>query len=131
MKRSSILFGTRLKSLRESRSLTQNDLATYLHIARTTITAYENDTNQPDFDTLINISNIFNVSLDYLLGRTNQKYNSSLLDESTNLLLEKIDLLDENTKNTILKIILLNETNRNLLLQMSELLSTYKILKDD
>lgn len=125
------MFGLRLKTLRELQGLTQSDLAIRLNTARSTITAYENETNEPSIDMLIKISNIFGVSLDYLVGKTNQKYNSNLLDETTNRLLEKIDLLDENTKNTILKIIILNETNRTLLLQISELLVTYKILKDD
>lgn len=125
------MFGLRLKTLRESQGLTQSDLAIRLNTVRQTITAYESETNEPSIDMLIKISNVFGVSLDYLVGKTNQKYNSSLLDESTNKLLEKIDLLDENTKNTILKIIILNETNRTLLLQISELLGTYKILKDD
>ena len=125
------MFGLRLKTLRESQGLTQNDLAIRLNTARSTITAYENETNEPSIDMLIEISNIFGVSLDYLVGKTNQKYHSNLLDENTNRLLEKIDLLDENTKNTIFKISILSETNRNLLLQMSELLGNYKILKDD
>lgn len=125
------MFGLRLKTLRESQGLTQNDLSIRLNTARSTITAYENGTNEPSIDMIIRISNMFGVSLDYLLGRTNQKYNPNLLDDNTNRLLEKINLLDENTKNTILKISILSKTNRNLLLQISEIISTYKILQDD
>lgn len=125
------MFGIRLKTLRESQELTQSDLAIRLNTARSTIASYENETNEPSIDMLIEISNIFSVSLDYLLGKTNQKYNINLLDEDTNKVLEKIDLLDENTKNTLLKMSILNETNQKLLLQISEILGTYKILKDD
>lgn len=92
-----ILFGSRLKALRESQGLTQNDLSTQLHIARTTITLYENDTNQPDFKMLVQIADIFNVSLDYLLCRTEEKYNSNLSDADSNKeIVSKIhNLLDE------------------------------------
>ena len=79
------MFGVRLRALRESQGLTQNDLATKLNTARTTITLYENSTNEPDFNTLIKIADIFNVSLDYLLGRTDEKYNSNVfLPENKN-----------------------------------------------
>lgn len=124
------MFGTRLKTLRESIGLTQNDLAIRLNVVRTTITAYENSTNQPDFDMLLNIATVFNVSLDYLLGRTNQKYNATLLDENTNTLLEKIDLFDENTKKVLLKFISVKETKGDLLLKIFEVLDSYTILNE-
>ena len=91
------MFGARLKELRESQGLTQNDLAIHLHTARSTITLYENGTNEPDFRTLIKIADVFNVSLDYLLGRTDKKYNSNLSIENKNKeIVSKIhNLLDE------------------------------------
>ncbi|MFT8352344.1 helix-turn-helix domain-containing protein [Clostridium saccharoperbutylacetonicum] len=124
------MFGERLKALRENYGLTQNDLATKVKVARTTITGYENNTNQPDFDTLARIATVFNVSLDYLLGRTNQKYNPIFIDEDTNKLLEKINILDEITKQRILKLIPLPEDKWVLLLDLCGVLESYKILKD-
>lgn len=63
-------FGTRLTSLRKEKKLLQADLANKIGIARATYGAYEQGTRQPDFDTLEKIADSFEVSTDYLLGRT-------------------------------------------------------------
>jgi len=65
-----ILFKDRLKSLREDNDLTQEELAGHLHINRSTLSNYENIGREPNFTLLIKIANHFNVSTDYLLGRT-------------------------------------------------------------
>jgi len=84
------LFGERLKELREDQGMTQGDLATILNTARSTITLYENNTNEPNIDTLVKLANLFNVSLDYLLCRTKEKYNLNLLDKPNKELLLKL-----------------------------------------
>ena len=58
----------RLKELRGS--LTQDQTAKKLGLNRQTYRNYESGVRQPDFETLINIANYYNVSIDYLLGRT-------------------------------------------------------------
>lgn len=58
----------RLKELRGS--LTQDQTAKKLGLNRQTYRNYESGMRQPDFETLINIANYYNVSIDYLLGRT-------------------------------------------------------------
>ena len=63
-------FGTRLTALRKQKKLLQADLANKIGIARATYGAYEQGTRQPDFDTLEKIADFFEVSTDYLLGRT-------------------------------------------------------------
>ncbi|MER2190655.1 MAG: helix-turn-helix transcriptional regulator [Solibacillus sp.] len=63
-------FGTRLTALRKQKKLLQADLANKIGIARATYGAYEQGTRQPDFDTLEKIADFFEVSIDYLLGRT-------------------------------------------------------------
>ncbi|MFY0742124.1 helix-turn-helix transcriptional regulator [Solibacillus silvestris] len=63
-------FGTRLTTLRKQKKLLQADLAKKIGIARATYGAYEQGTRQPDFDTLEKIADFFEVSTDYLLGRT-------------------------------------------------------------
>lgn len=123
------MFGLRLKTLRESQGLTQSDLAIHLNTARSTITAYENETNEPSIDMLIKISDIFGVSLDYILGKTEQKYNVELLDKSTNNLLMSVNLLDKNTKKLIMKISKLKDNNKSLLLKICDLINLYEIIK--
>jgi methanogenic corrinoid protein MtbC1 len=63
-------FSTRLRELRTSAELRQKDLAHALGVAQTTIANYEQGTRFPDETNLLRIADHFNVSLDYLLGRT-------------------------------------------------------------
>ena len=63
-------FGTRLTALRKKKKLLQADLAKKIGIARATYGAYEQGTRQPDFETLEKLADYFEVSIDYLLGRT-------------------------------------------------------------
>mgnify|MGYP001271497850 CR=1 FL=1 len=65
------MIGERIKVLRTQKGMTQAALALELGIAKTTLAAYEQEKNEPSSETLIKISNFFNVSTDYLLGITN------------------------------------------------------------
>jgi len=64
------IFGKHLKLLRESGSLTQNQMAVILGITERGYRAYENGTSTPHFEKLLYLADYFNVSLDYLTGRT-------------------------------------------------------------
>lgn len=63
-------FGTRLKGLRESRKITQQDLADLMGLSRATIAGYETSGKQPDQEKTIWLAKYFKVSTDYLLGVT-------------------------------------------------------------
>lgn len=62
----------RLKELRESRGISQLKLAVDLSMNQNSISRYENGTREADYATLIRIADYFDVSIDYLLGRTDQ-----------------------------------------------------------
>jgi len=64
------MFGYRLKSLRNNISKTQEEMATYLGITRGAYSHFETERNEPDYETLKKLSEYFQVSTDYLLGRT-------------------------------------------------------------
>lgn len=65
----------RLKELRKSRGITQLKLALDLNMNQNSISRYESGTREADYQTLILFADYFNVSLDYLLERTdNPKY---------------------------------------------------------
>jgi len=66
-------FPKRLKSLREEKQLYQKDLADALGLSRSTITAYEAGKREPDQATLKRIANLFEVSVDYLIGNTDNR----------------------------------------------------------
>ncbi|GAA0788022.1 helix-turn-helix domain-containing protein [Hathewaya limosa] len=76
-------FGNKLKLLREHNNLTQQDLAEILKVGRPTIAGYETKGKQPDYDKLIILSNYFNVSIDYLLGKTDIKETAEKILEKT------------------------------------------------
>lgn len=61
----------RIKELRQEKGVYQADLAKYLGLKQQTISAYENGTNEPDLKTLSKMSKYFDVSIDYLIGRSN------------------------------------------------------------
>lgn len=63
-------FSSRLKELRTDAGLSRAKLAEILNVSTRLIAYWEAGERQCDFDTLIKISDIFNVSADYLLGRT-------------------------------------------------------------
>ena len=62
----------RLKSLRVSYQMTQKELATRLNVTPKVISFYELGQRRPPQETLVKIASIFGVSVDYLLGVTDQ-----------------------------------------------------------
>ena len=64
-------MNNRIKDLREDRDMRQSDLAAATGIDQRTISNYETGKTSPDAYALIKLADFFNVSVDYLLGRTN------------------------------------------------------------
>lgn len=64
------MYGNRLKSLRKNLNKTQEEVAAGLGVSRGAYSHFENDRNEPDSETLSKIADYFQVSIDYLLGRT-------------------------------------------------------------
>lgn len=60
----------RLKELRKARGISQLRLAIDLSMNQNTISRYETEEREADYKTLIKIADYFNVSIDYLLERT-------------------------------------------------------------
>ena len=59
----------RLKELRIQRGISQVKLAMDLHLSQNSISRYETNQREADYETLIRIADYFDVSLDYLLER--------------------------------------------------------------
>lgn len=60
-----------LKELRKKKGVKQQEIADYLGITRAAYTNIENGKRETDFDTLNKLANYFDVSIDYLFGKTN------------------------------------------------------------
>ena len=60
-------LGKRITEIRKENNMTQEELAEKFHVTRQTISNWENGKSYPDIETLVHISNEFNVSLDMAL----------------------------------------------------------------
>lgn len=67
------MIGNRIKQLRKEHNLTQNQFASLFGVYDSTISQYENGKREPEYNTVIKIANKFNVSIDWLLGRVENK----------------------------------------------------------
>ena len=83
----------RITELRKEKHLNQIGLGLKLNLSQKMISAYENGTHQPSIDTLIKMSNIFNVSVDYIIGNTDIRTPAEKF-VSDSLTTGEIELLD-------------------------------------
>ena len=99
-------FGNNLKDLRETRNVTQGQLAEYLQVSRPTIAGYETKSRQPDFEKLEKLANYFHVSIDYLVSGSDiplkKEPNEKSLDRDVAMAYQKLSL---ESKQDVLKYI--------------------------
>ena len=62
-------LGSNLRKCRESKGITQKDMADILEISKSNISKYESDDVEPNIETLVKYADYFRVSIDYLLDR--------------------------------------------------------------
>ena len=60
----------RLRELREEKGISQKELGKLFNVAQNTISNWENGTREPDTKTLVKLAELFECSVDYLVGRT-------------------------------------------------------------
>ncbi|MDE6470518.1 MAG: helix-turn-helix domain-containing protein [Eubacterium sp.] len=61
----------RLKDLREDNNFTQTQIAEYLHVKQSTYSQYETGSRDISVNAIDKLSDFYNVSIEYILGRTN------------------------------------------------------------
>lgn len=76
-------FASVIKRLRIERGITQEQLAALLKVSRSTVGMYETGSREPDFETCEAIADIFNVDMDYLLGRSDVERKDPILTNDT------------------------------------------------
>lgn len=81
------MFEDRLKKLRQERHLNMRQTAQQLGIPYTTYIGYEKDEREPNSETLVNLADFFNCSVDYLVGRDCNAINDDVLD--------KVNIIDQ------------------------------------
>jgi transcriptional regulator with XRE-family HTH domain len=74
-------LGSRLKKARENKRLTQKDVAAKFGISNGAISGYERNYRDPDSDTLAQLADLYEVSLDWLKGRDQKESEYTLPEE--------------------------------------------------
>lgn len=90
------MIGNKLKELRISKKLTQDELAELLNVAQGSYSNYENDKRDPDYDTLKKIARFYNVTTDYLLDFNLNKPNLS--NEEQDIINRLITIFENNKR---------------------------------
>jgi transcriptional regulator with XRE-family HTH domain len=85
------MIGKRLRQLRNEKKISQEELSRLINISRPTYAQYEIDRRVPEYNTLERLADYFNVSLDYLVGRS--EYRSLMKDN--HWIFSEIDLSNE------------------------------------
>ena len=71
-------FSQRLKKVRMDRHLTQAQVARKIGVTASMVSSYETDIRLPSYDVMIRIADLFGVSVDYLLGKTERREGGDL-----------------------------------------------------
>ena len=79
----------RLREVRKARGISQLKLALDLNTNQNTISRYETGAREADYKTLLIFADYFNVSIDYLLGRTDIKEVNRSVDTDIRLVADK------------------------------------------
>ena len=98
-------IGKKLKEARLNRDLTQEVIAEKLNVSRQTISNWENETSYPDIISVIELSNLYSISLDDLLKGDERMMEH--LEESTNVVKSNQKLIGAIILNIIMVILLI------------------------
>ena len=79
-------FGERLQKLRTDLNMTQKELADKLDVKQQAVSSYEQGTTKPKNDVIIKISKLFNISIGYLMGVTDDPHENEMPDDAKELL---------------------------------------------
>lgn len=74
-------LGDMIAELRSDNGLKQKQLAEILNVSPGTVSNYENGVYYPDIEKIVQLANLFHVTTDYLLGRTENNISPDLLNK--------------------------------------------------
>jgi len=89
-------FAIRLRRLRQARGLTQEELGKRINVTKVSVSGYESGNRGPDTDTLQKIADVFDVSVDYLLCRTEESGTSQHVSSVSKEEREFLKWIEEN-----------------------------------
>lgn len=89
----------RIAILRRESGMKQSDLSEILNVSQQTISKYENGKIDPDPETLRKLSELFNVSVDYIIGNSSKRDHSELTAKNERDISKTLDVLMEQIEN--------------------------------
>lgn len=104
-------LGDRLAELRQDRQELQKDIAALLHVSSGSVSNYETGAHLPTVDALCELANHFDVTMDYLMGRTNCRIPTGTLNQqfvehvTFGMLMERLNELPDGKRKLLLEII--------------------------
>jgi transcriptional regulator with XRE-family HTH domain len=98
-------FGEKIKLLRKEKGWSQEELSKKIETDTRQVSLYENNKVAPSAETIVRISKVFNVSIDFLLINEIARRPLTLKDETLFANIQKIELLTDEEKQSIFKII--------------------------
>jgi len=115
-------FGDKLKEIRKIKGLSQKELGDILDLGQTTIANYEKNIRFPSPEILVRIANIFDETIDQLLGRIEGKELSPFDEDELSIIKETTYrfLMDEDEKETIDYITSLEINSQERVIQLYE-----------
>lgn len=108
-----MIRGDRLRNLRKSKNMSQDDLANTVGVSKSSISCYEKGTRTPTLETILDFMHLFGVTSDYLIGCDNLI--KTVEDENVpfvTLSKEEILFLEELKKNDMISNLILEDPKR-------------------
>ncbi|GGD96551.1 helix-turn-helix domain-containing protein [Paenibacillus nasutitermitis] len=87
-----MIFGEKLKTERKKKEWSQEELAAKLFVSRQSVSKWENGQNYPSIEVIINISDLFGVSVDELL-RSDEELTKKVIRDSKKLAYPRLKLI--------------------------------------
>lgn len=102
-------IGEKIARLRKEKGITQDEMAKHLDISRGALSMYEINKREPDTVTLKKIADYFDVTVDYLLGRSNHRKLTKKDEKDIEKIIEETKQKIENTEGLMLDGEILNQ----------------------
>lgn len=112
-----MINGKRLKELRISRGLTQDELGKVIDVTKASVCCYEKGNRTPTIENLIDLVNFFGVSADFLIGNdavVTVKNKKDKKEKKVFMTNEEVTFIEELRKNKYLAEVLLEDPKRSL-----------------
>lgn len=101
-----VTIGERIRSIRNKKNISQQELADALHVNRSAISLYETNRKSPSRENTYKIATVLGVSIDYLLGlQTEPSLQTENINSETAKLMKRLDNMPSETKQTIINLI--------------------------